>query len=202
MEPNKGLKFFNLDIIFLKTEFQYYDEINYLKNDIDNFNKYKTELFNENINNIQDNKTRVKRFKKHFYNLRNNLISYQKLKLIIIKQLRKDQNYHLIQLFKKMHYFKLEFKEYKYDEKLTKDKNISKISNFFATQKPLYFYDYLKERSIKKLKMNKILWKNIYYIKIMLVILIKKINFQEEDVVQILICVLKMIFKIENILNF
>ena len=48
-----------------------------------------------------------------------------------------------------MEYFKICFKEYKYNEILTKDENISKISNFFATQKPIYLYDYLKNRSLK-----------------------------------------------------
>ena len=152
MEPNKELRFFYLDVIFLKTELKYYDEKKILQNDIDNFNNNIANLFNENINNISDNKTRAKRFKKHFYNLRNNFIAYQKLKFICINQLRKDQNYNLIQLFKKMKYFKICIKKYNYDEQLTKDENISKISNFFATQKPIYFYDYLTERSIKKIE--------------------------------------------------
>ena len=60
--------------------------------------------------------------------------------------MRKDQNYHLIQLFKKMKYFKLCFKEYKYYDLLSKDENISRISNFFASQNPIYFFDYLGER--------------------------------------------------------
>ena len=51
-----------------------------------------------------------------------------------------------------MKYFKICFKRYKYNEKLTKDENISKISNFFATQKPIYFYDYIRERSIKNIE--------------------------------------------------
>ena len=49
-----------------------------------------------------------------------------------------------------MKFFNLSFKEFKYNEKLTLDENISKISNFFATQKPIYF-DYIKERSIKNI---------------------------------------------------
>ena len=51
-----------------------------------------------------------------------------------------------------MKYFKLCFKKYEYNKNLTLDENISKISNFFATQKPIYFYDYLKERSLKNIK--------------------------------------------------
>ena len=62
-----------------------------------------------------------------------------------------DKNYHLIQLFKKMKYFNLCFKEFKYNEKLTRDENISKISNFFAKQKPIYFFDYINERSLKNI---------------------------------------------------
>ena len=149
IEPNKVLRFVYLDVFFLKTELKYYNEMKILQKDIENFNINIANLFNENINNISNNKSRAKRFKKHFYNLRNNFIAYQKLKLIIIHQLRKDQNYNLIQIYKKMEYFKICFKEYKYNEILTKDENISKISNFFATQKPIYLYDYLKNRSLK-----------------------------------------------------
>ena len=152
MEPNKELRFFYLDVFFLKTELKYYDEIKILQKDIDNFNNNIANLFNENINNISNNKTRAKRFRKHFNDLRYNFIAYQKLKLISINQLKKDQNYNLIQLFKKMKYFKICFKRYKYNEKLTKDENISKISNFFATQKPIYFYNYIRERSIKNIE--------------------------------------------------
>ena len=149
--PMKGIRYFYLDILFLKTELKNYDEITILKNDIDNFNNYIAKLFIDNINNIKDNKIRQKRFKKHFYKLRNNFIQYQKLKLIVINQLRKDQNYHLIQLFKKMKYFKICFKEYKYNNLLTKDENTSKVSNFFATQNPIYFFDYIKQRSIRNI---------------------------------------------------
>ena len=39
-------------------------------------------------------------------------------------------------------------KEFKYIEKLTLDENISKISNFFATQKPIYFTNHIKEKNI------------------------------------------------------
>ena len=49
-------------------------------------------------------------------------------------------------------YFKLWFKEFRYNEKLSKDENINKILNFFATQKPINFLDYLKERSLKNIK--------------------------------------------------
>ena len=54
-----------------------------------------------------------------------------------------------------MKYFKLSFKEFKYIEKISLDKNISKISNFFATQKPIYFFDYIKESSIKNISEEK-----------------------------------------------
>ena len=60
MEPNKELRFFYLDVFFLKTELKYYDEIKILQKDIDNFNNNIANLFNENINNISNNKTRVK----------------------------------------------------------------------------------------------------------------------------------------------
>ena len=146
LSPKKELRFFYLDILFLKTELNNYDELIMLKDDINGFNRYIAKLYIDNINYIKDNKSREKRFKKHFYNLRNNFIEYQKLKLIVINQMRKDQNYHLVQLFKKMKYFKLCFKEYKYYDLLTKDENISRISNFFASQNPIYFFDYLGER--------------------------------------------------------
>ena len=60
-----------------------------------------------------------------------------------------------------MKYFKLCFKEFKYNEKLSRDDNISKISNFFATQKPIYFFDYLKERSLKNINEESNLIENL-----------------------------------------
>ena len=51
-----------------------------------------------------------------------------------------------------MKFFKLCFKKYEYNKKLSLNENISKISNFFSKQKPIYFYDYIKERSLKKIK--------------------------------------------------
>ncbi len=131
----KESRYFYLDIIFLEAEINKYDYLKQINNDIDNFNNNIAKLFNENINNIKENKSRAKRFKKHFYDLRKNFISYQKLKLIVINELRKDKNYHLIQLFKKMKFFNLSFKEFKYNEKLTLDENISKISNFLQLKK-------------------------------------------------------------------
>ena len=150
--PFKELRFIYLDIIFLESEIKNYDVFEHINNDIDKFNNNIGKLFVDNINNIKNNKARQKRFKKHFNVLRNNFISYQKLKFILINILKKEPNYHLIQLYQKMKYFKLCFKKYEYNKNLTLDENISKISNFFATQKPIYFYDYLKERSLKNIK--------------------------------------------------
>ena len=133
----------------MEAEINKYDYLTQINNDIDNFNNYIAKLFIENINNIKENKSRAKRFKKHFNDLRKNFISYQKLKLIVINKLKQDKNYHLIQLFKKMTNLNLCFKEYINVEKLNKDENISKISNFFATQKPIYFSDNIKERNMK-----------------------------------------------------
>ena len=133
----------------MKEEINKYDYLTQINNDINNFNNYIAKLFIENISNIKENKSRLKRFKKHFNDLRKIFISYQKLKLSVINQIKHDKNYHLIQLFKKMKFFNLCFKEYKYNEKLTLDENISKISNFFAKQKPIYFFDYIKERILR-----------------------------------------------------
>ena len=54
-----------------------YDYLKQINKDIDNFNNCFTKLFIENINNIKENKSRTKRFKKHFYELRKNFISYK-----------------------------------------------------------------------------------------------------------------------------
>ena len=147
----KEARYFYLDIIFLEAEINKYDYLTQINNDIDNFNNYIAKLFIENINNIKENKSRAKRFKKHFNDLRKNFISYQKLKLIVINKLKQDKNYHLIQLFKKMTNLNLCFKEYINVEKLNKDENISRISNFFATQKPIYFSDNIKKRNMKNI---------------------------------------------------
>ena len=145
----KESRYFYLDIIFLEAEINKYDYLTQINNDIDNFNNYIAKLFIENINNIKENKSRKKRFKKHFNDLRKNFITYQKLKLLVINQLKQDKNYHLIQLFKKMKNLNLCFKEFKFNEKLTLEENISKISNFFATQKPIYFSDHIREKNMK-----------------------------------------------------
>ena len=150
--PWKEIRFIYLDIIFLESQLKNYDALEHIKNDVDKFNNNVAKLFIENINHIKNNKARKKRFKNHFSALRNNFISYQKLKFILINILKKEPNFHLIQLYQKMKYFKLCFKKYEFNKKLSLDENISKISNFFATQKPIYFYDYIKERSLRKIK--------------------------------------------------
>ena len=72
----KESRYFYLDIIFLEAEINKYDYLTQINNDIDNFNNYIAKLFIENINNIKENKSRKKRFKKHFNDLRKNFISY------------------------------------------------------------------------------------------------------------------------------
>ena len=149
-----NFRFFHLDLVFLETEIKYYkieDEIEEIKNYIKNFNKNIAKLYLDNLNKIEE-KPRKKRFTKHFYKERNNFIAYFKLKLIIINILKKNRNFHLIKLFKIQNNFKLIFKKYKYFKNINENENISKISNFFATKKPIFFVE-------KKLKKNPLLIK-------------------------------------------
>ena len=59
------------------------NEYKYIENDIKNFNENIAHLFLKNKDKIE-NEDRKKRFIKHFIDLRNNFIAYQKLKIIII----------------------------------------------------------------------------------------------------------------------
>ena len=142
-----NFRFFYLDLEFLITEINNYrinEDIEDIKFKLKDFNDNISKIFLENINKIE-NTARKKRFKKHFYDLRNNFIAYYKLKLIVIKVLQKTQNYNLYQLFKTQKYHKLVIKKYKYDKNFTEDENISKILNFFATKKPIFLVKKIKK---------------------------------------------------------
>ena len=94
--------------------------------------------------------------------------------MIVLNILQKDKNYNLIQLFKKQKYFKIVFKEFKFDNFLDEYDNISKLSNYFATKKPIFFVpkkikekpylikQYLSQEGENKKKLNK---KNKTFIK-------------------------------------
>ena len=87
--------------------------------------------------------------------------------MIVLNILQKNKNYNLIQLFKKQKYFKIVFKEFKFDEFLDEYDNISKLSNYFATKKPIFFVSkkikekpylikqYLSQEGENKKKLNK-----------------------------------------------
>lgn len=163
-------RFFHLDLFFLDSELRNYkkdEEIEQIKNYIEQFNDKIAKLFLINVEKIQK-ESRKKRFKKHFYELRKNLIAYFKLKMIVLNILQKDKNYNLIQLFKKQKYFKIVFKEFKFDDFLDEYDNISKLSNYFATKNPIFFVpkkikekpylikQYLSQEGENKKKLNKI----------------------------------------------
>ena len=131
-------RFFYLDIFFIKTESAYLNEYKYIENDIKNFNEYIAQLFLKYKDEIE-NKNRKKRFIKHFTDLRNNFIAYQKLKIIIINIIRRNQNINLLKLYEHYKKYKLGFKKFVFSKDLSLDKNISKLSNFFATQNPIFF---------------------------------------------------------------
>ena len=76
---------------------------------------------------------------KHFTDIRKEFISYQKLKLIVINVLRKEQNINLLEIFYHFINYKLKFNKFIYSKELSLDKNLSKLSNFLATQKPIIF---------------------------------------------------------------
>ena len=163
------VRFFHLDLLFLESELKNYkkdEEIEQIKNYIKQFNDKIAKLFLINVDKIKK-ESRKKRFKKHFYELRKNFIAYFKLKMIVLNILQKNKNYNLIQLFKKQKYFKIVFKEFKFDEFLDEYDNISKLSNYFATKKPIFFVSkkikekpylikqYLSQEGENKKKLNK-----------------------------------------------
>ena len=124
------VRFFHLDLLFLESELKNYkkdEEIEQIKYYIKQFNDKIAKLFLINVDKIKK-ESRKKRFKKHFYELRKNFIAYFKLKMIVLNILQKNKNYNLIQLFKKQKYFKIVFKEFKFDEFLDEYDNISKLS--------------------------------------------------------------------------
>ena len=163
------VRFFHLDLLFLESELKNYkkdEEIEQIKDYIKQFNDKIAKLFLINVDKIKK-ESRKKRFKKHFYELRKNFIAYFKLKMIVLNILQKNKNYNLIQLFKKQKYFKIVFKEFKFDEFLDEYDNISKLSNYFATKKPIFFVSkkikekpylikqYLSQEGENKKKLNK-----------------------------------------------
>ena len=87
------------------------NEYKYIKNDIKNFNENYAQLFLKYKNKIE-NENRKRRFIKHFTDLRNNFIVYQKLKIIIIiiDIIRRNQNFNLFKLYEHYKQFKLGFK--------------------------------------------------------------------------------------------
>ena len=147
----ENYRFVNLDMILFKFEIENlnYDKIiNITKNEIENFNNKIAKLFLENKDLIE-NESRRKRFEKNFLYLRRHFIAYQKIKFITYNILKLDFNLHLRKLFLQFKYYKLDFKTFEYDKNLSHDKNISKLSNFFAKKKPIFFVE-RKEKKIMK----------------------------------------------------
>ena len=132
-----NFKFINLETIFLKYESKFYNEIKYLEKDINEFNENIATLFIKNKDKIE-NEARKKRFIKHFMYLRNNFIAYQKLKIIIYNIIKKNQDMSLFKLYTYFRDYKLCFKKFIYLTNLSPDKNISRLSNFFASQNPIF----------------------------------------------------------------
>ena len=148
-DDKNSYEFFHLNSIFIKYECIYWNIYKDIENDIKTFNENYAQLFLKYKDKIE-NENRKKRFIKHFTNLRNSFISYQKLKLIIIIMNRKNPNMNLIKLYKHYKKYKLGFKKFIFSKDLSLDKNISKSSNFFATQKPLFFEEIDKIEKINK----------------------------------------------------
>ena len=145
----ENYRFVNLDMILFKFEVENLDYnkiIDVAKNEIENFNNKIVKLFLENKDLIE-NESRKKRFEKHFLYLRRHFIAYQKIKFITYNSLKKDFNLHLRKLFLLFKYYKLEFKTFENDGNLSQDKNISKLSNFFAKQKPIFFIEKKEEKN-------------------------------------------------------
>ena len=69
--------------------------------------------------------------------LRNNFIAYQKLKIIIYNIIKKNQDMSLYKLYTYFRDYKLRFKKFIYLTNLSSDKNIGRLSNFFASQNPI-----------------------------------------------------------------
>jgi hypothetical protein len=147
----ENYRFVNLDMILFKFEIENlnYDKIiNITKNEIENFNNKIAKLFLENKDLIE-NESRRKRFEKNFLYLRRHFIAYQKIKFITYNILKLDFNLHLRKLFLQFKYYKLDFKTFEYDKNLSHDKNISKLSNFFAKKNQFFL---LKEKKKKIMK--------------------------------------------------
>lgn len=53
--------------------------------------------------------------------------------------MRRNQNINLLKLYEHFKKYKLSFKKFIFAKDLSLDKNISKLSNFFATQNPIFF---------------------------------------------------------------
>ena len=131
-------RFFYLDIFFMKTESVYLNEYKSIENDIKNFNENIAKLFLKYKDKIE-NENRKRRFIKHFTDLRNNFIAYHKLKIIVINIIRRNQNINLLKLYEHYKKYKLGFNKFIFSKDLSLDKNIIKLSNFFATQNAIFF---------------------------------------------------------------
>ena len=134
----QNFRFLNLDIIFLNHEAKYFNEYKYIEKEIEMFNENIAKLYLEYKDKIE-NESRKRRFTKHFMFLRNNFIAYQKLKILVINNIRINQNMNLFKLYDHFKNYKLNFKKFEFSNNIPLDKNISRISNFFATQKPIFF---------------------------------------------------------------
>ena len=132
----ENFRFFQLDIIFLKSQSEHYDEIKSIEKEVNLFNENVVKLFLEYKEIIEklENESRKKRILRHFNKLRNDFIKYQKLKLIIVNIIRRNQNVNLLLLFSHLINYQLNFKTFNYDKKLTLDKNISRLSTYFASK--------------------------------------------------------------------
>ena len=83
--------------------------------------------------------------------LRNNFIAYQKLKIIIINIMRKNQNMNLLKLYEHYQKYKLGFKKFVFRKDLYLDEKISKLSNFFASPNPILFEKLMIMKKKKKI---------------------------------------------------
>ena len=137
----ENFRFFHLDVLFLKKESEGFDVIKSIENEVKLFNENVAQIYLEYKEEIEKikNESRKKRIMKHFTDIRKEFISYQKLKLIVINVLRKEQNINLLEIFNHFINYKLKFNKFIYSKELSLDKNLSKLSNFLATQKPIIF---------------------------------------------------------------
>lgn len=112
-DDNNHYNFFHFDSIFIKYESIYWNIYKDIENDIKNFNENYAQIFLQYKDKIEkiENENRKKRLIKHFTDLRNDFISYQKLKMIIIFINRKNPNMNLLKIYKHYKKYKLGFKK-------------------------------------------------------------------------------------------